>query len=309
MTVTLPKQTLPGRIVEVTLPAGEGGHPVSVGGQTALPLMPEGEYPNAASIGIEVRTGDEELPPSLARALDGKGTDPSAIARSLVQECGAQFLFLSLAGCHPDLGGHTVARGAGIVRNVLRAVPCPAIVGGCGEEETDALLFPAVAEAAPRPVFLSYADEKNYRLVAGAALAYGHGVVAWSPIDINMAKQANLLLGDIGMPPHRVLIDPLTGGLGYGLEYTYSIIERIRLAGLSGDAALARPILCHLGDSWKAREAMDSTEASWGDVVDRGRRWEEATAWACLAAGADLLVCRHPDNVRMLRRIAGTPWR
>jgi acetyl-CoA decarbonylase/synthase complex subunit delta len=288
MTVANPQQTFPGRIMEVTLPAGEGGRSVSVGGQTALPLLPEGERPNAAAIGIEIRTGDEDLPPSLSHAFGGKGTDPAVLAGNLVKESGAHFLFLSLAGCHPDLGGHAVSRGAGIVRDVLQAVPCPAIVGGCGEEETDALLFPAVAEAAQRPVFLSYADEKNYRLVAGAALAYGHGV---------------------GVPPHRVLIDPLTGGLGYGLEYTYSIVERIRLAGLSGDAALARPILCHLGDSWKAREALDTAEESWGDVIARGRRWEEATAWACLAAGADLLVCRHPDNVRTLRGMVGAPWR
>ncbi len=307
MTVVNPQQTFPGRITEVTLPAGEGGRSVSVGGQTSLPLLPEGEHPNGAAIGIEIGTGDEDLPPALIHAYGGKGTDPATLARNLVEESGAQFLFLSLGGCHPDLGGHPVSRGAGIVRDVLAAVSCPVIVGGCSEEETDVSLFPAVAEAAPRPVFLSYADEKNYRLVAGAALAYGHGVVSWSPIDINMAKQANLLLGDIGVPPDRILIDPLTGGLGYGLEYTYSIVERIRLAGLSGDAALARPILCHLGDSWKAREALDAAEESWGDVIARGRRWEEATAWACLAAGADLLVCRHPDNVRTLRGLVGAP--
>ncbi len=307
MTVHCPAPIFPGRILPVTLPAGKGGKDLSVGGQNSLPLLPEGEHPNPAAIGIEVRTGNEELPPSLARTIGEKREDPAELAVRLVADSGAQFLFLALAGCHPDLGGHPVSRGAGIVRDVLRAVPCPAIVGGCGEEETDALLIPAVAEAAPRPVFLSYADEKNYRLVAGAALAYGHGVVSWSPIDINMAKQVNLLLGDIGVPPQKILIDPLTGGLGYGLEYTYSIIERIRLAGLSGDAALARPILCHLGDAWKAREAMDSSEASWGDVIARGRRWEEATAWACLAAGADLLVCRHPDNVRTLRALLGSP--
>jgi acetyl-CoA decarbonylase/synthase complex subunit delta len=164
----------------------------------------------------------------------------------------------------------------------------------------DARLFPAVAEAAPRPVFLSYAEEKNYRLLAGAALAYGHGLVSWSPIDINMAKQINLLLADLGFPPERVIMDPLTGGLGYGLEYTCSIVERIRLAGLSGDAMLARPVLCHLGDAWKAREASDASEDGWGDADRRGRRWEEATGLACLAAGADLLVCRHPENVARL---------
>ncbi len=279
---------------------------MTVGGQNVLPLLPEGDCPNGAAVGMEVRTEVSDLPPSLARAYGGRADDPVAFARFCALECGARFLFLSLSGCHPDGGGRSVAEGTEIVRGVLAAVPHPVIVGGSGDEGVDAKLFPAVAEAAPRPVFLSYADEKNYRLLAGAAMAYGHGVVSWSPIDINMAKQVNLLLSDTGLPPERVLIDPLTGGLGYGLEYTYSIVERIRLAGLSGDAMLARPVLCHLGDAWKTREASDASEADWGDVDIRGRRWEEATGWACLAAGADLLVCRHPDNVSALGRQA---WR
>lgn len=306
MTVAFPAQPFPGRVLPVTLPAGAGGAPLTVGGQNVLPLLPEGECPNPAAVGMEVCTEVCDLPPSLARAHGERAADPVAMARFFAHECGARFLFLSLSGCHPDGGGRSVSEGAETVRRVLAAVPHPVIVGGSGDEDVDARLFPAVAEAAPRPVFLSYADEKNYRLLAGAAMAYGHGVVAWSPIDINMAKQLNLLLSDTGLPPDRVLVDPLTGGLGYGLEYTYSIVERIRLAGLSGDAMLARPILCHLGDAWKAREAVDASEAGWGDVDARGRRWEEATGWACLAAGADLVVCRHPENVRAL---GGQAWR
>jgi CO dehydrogenase/acetyl-CoA synthase delta subunit len=306
--VTIPSaaQAYPGRILSVTLPAGPGGTPVTVGGQNALPLVADGDRPHRPAIGMEIRTGACELPPSLARTLGDREKDPVAFAKTCAEEWGAQFLFLSLSGCHPDGGGQTVDEGARIARDVLAAVPCPAIVGGCGEEETDAKLFPAVAEAVPRPVFLSYADEKNYRLVGGAAMAYGHGVVSWSPIDINMAKQVNLLLSDIGVPPGRILIDPLTGGLGYGLEYTFSIVERIRLAGLGGDAMLARPVLCHLGDAWKAREAGEDGEPSWGDAAVRGRRWEEATGWACVAAGADLLVFRHPANVAVFR---GFGWR
>ncbi len=305
MTIPFPAQAFPNRILPVTLPAGPGGLAVTVGGQNALPLLIDGESPNGAAVGMEVRTDACDLPPSLTRAFGGRTADPVAFARFCALDCGARFLFLSLAGCHPDGGGRSAAEGADIARRVLAAVPHPVIVGGSGDEGVDATLFPAVAEAAPRPVFLSYADEKNYRLLAGAAMAYGHGVVAWSPIDINMAKQVNLLLSDTGLPPERVLIDPLTGGLGYGLEYTYSIVERIRLAGLSGDAMLARPVLCHLGDAWKAREA-DASEAGWGDANVRGRRWEEATGWACLAAGADLLVCRHPENVKAL---GGQAWR
>jgi len=306
VSVSIPQPTFPGRILEVTLPAVPGGAPVTVGGQNALPLLPEGEHPNAPAVGMELRSGAEELPPALAQAFGAMAADPLALAARCAGDWGARFLFLSLTGCHPDGDARSVPDGAALVREILAAVPVPVIVGGCGDEDVDAKLFPAVAEAAPRPVFLSYAEEKNYRLVAGAALAYGHGVVSWSPIDINMAKQVNLLLADLGFPAERVLMDPLTGGLGYGMEYTYSIIERIRLAGLSGDAMLARPILCQLGDAWKAREAADASESHWGDAVARGRRWEEATGLACLAAGADLLVCRHPENVR---RLSGASWR
>lgn len=306
MTLPSAANTYPRGILPVTLPAGPGGSPLTVGGQNALPLVPEGDRPHRAAVGMEIRTGAYDLPPSLADALGDRVNDPVALANACVCEWGAQFLFLFLSGCHPDGGGQTVEDGARIAREVLTAVPCPVIVGGCCEEEIDARLFPAVAEAAPRPVFLSYADEKNYRLVGGAAMAYGHGVVSWSPIDVNMAKQINLLLSDIGVPEERVLIDPLTGGLGYGLEYTFSIVERIRLAGLGGDGMLARPILCHLGDAWKAREAAETAEPSWGDAAAHGRRWEEATGWACFAAGADLLVCRHPANVAAFRGLA---WR
>ena len=306
MTVAAPEPGFPGRIVPVTLPAGPGGNAVTVGGQNALPLLPEGDHPNPPAVGMEVRSGAEELPPALADAIGPLAGDPVALAVRCAAAWGARFLFLSLNGCHPDGGGRSVADGAALAREILDAVAVPVIVGGCGDEDVDAKLFPAVAEAALRPVFLSCAEEKNYRLVAGAALAYGHGVVSWSPIDINMAKQINLLLADLGFPAERVLMDPLTGGLGIGLEYTYSIIERIRLAGLLGDGMLARPVLCLLGDAWKAREAAEAAEPLWGDPVVRGRRWEEATGLACLAAGADLVVCRHPENVA---RLAEASWR
>jgi len=54
------------------------------------------------------------------------------------------------------------------------------------------------------------------------------------------------------------------------MEYTYSIIERIRLAVSRGTPALAAPVLCHLGDAWKAREATDASEGTWGDVSAGG---------------------------------------
>ena len=131
----------------MTLPAGPGGTPVTVGGQNALPLLPEGERPNAPAVGMEVPTGTQELPPALAGTIGPFAGDPVAMARKCAGDWGARFLFLSLAGCHPDGGGQSVSFGAAVVREVLSTTPAPVIVGGCGDEEVDARLFPAVAEA------------------------------------------------------------------------------------------------------------------------------------------------------------------
>lgn len=254
---------------------------------------------------MEIPSVAGDLPPALAAAYGASADDPVALVR-LAEGAGAEFIFVSLSACHPDGAAWPVARGVDFAKSILCASTLPAIVSGSGDEMVDRDLFPALAEKAPRPIHIHFADEKNYRLVGGSALAYGHGVVSWSPIDINMARQANLLLADIGVPAERIIIDPLTGGLGYGLEYSYSIVERIKLAAAAGDAVLRRPVLCLLSDAWKSREASDDMESGWGDVVLRGKRWEEATGWACLAAGADLLAVRHPDNIRTFR---GTTWR
>src|SRR5512140_2714059 len=135
VSVALPIPVFPGRILAVTLPAGPGGAPVTVGGQNALPLLPEGEHPNAPAVGMEVRTRTMERPPALAGTIGPFAGDPAAMARKCAGDWGARFLFLSLAGCHPDGGGQSVLEGAAIVREVLSATPVPVIVGGCGDEE------------------------------------------------------------------------------------------------------------------------------------------------------------------------------
>jgi acetyl-CoA decarbonylase/synthase complex subunit delta len=136
-------------------------------------------------------------------------------------------------------------------------------------------------------------------------VAYGHVLVGESPIDVNIAKQLNILLADANVDLNRVLIDPLTGGLGYGLEYTYSVMERIRLAALGGDAMLNCPLVCLVGEeAWKAKESRvpADKEPLWGNQPERGIHWEVATAMALIEAGAEVVVLRHPEALARIRK-------
>jgi acetyl-CoA decarbonylase/synthase complex subunit delta len=144
------------------------------------------------------------------------------------------------------------------------------------------------------------AVQDNYKTIVAAALADGHNIIAESPIDINIAKQLNILISDMGLPLERIVIDPTIGALGYGLEYAYSIMERARLAALSGDKTVASPFICFVGqEAWRAKEAKASiTEfPSWGPEEKRGILWETLTATALIQTGADILVMRHPKAV------------
>jgi acetyl-CoA decarbonylase/synthase complex subunit delta len=161
------------------------------------------------------------------------------------------------------------------------------------------------AGCAGERLLLNWVENENYRTIAGAALAYGHCVVAQSPIDVNLAKQLNILLGSMDLPRDRIIMDALTGALGYGLEYVYSVTERIRLTGLGGDKALAFPIIACVGqEAWKVKEASAPASAfpAWGDRARRAVLWEVQTAMPLVLAGADLVVLRHPDSLAIVRR-------
>jgi acetyl-CoA decarbonylase/synthase complex subunit delta len=165
------------------------------------------------------------------------------------------------------------------------------IVIGCGDDEKDNAMLPVVSEALKgRQCLIGSATQDNYKTLTVSALADGHSIIAESPIDINIAKQLNILISDMGLPLERIIIDPTTGALGYGLEYAYSIMERARLAALSGDKTVASPFICFIGqEAWKAKEAKVS--------LQQGIIWEAMTAAALLEAGADILVMRHPAAI------------
>jgi acetyl-CoA decarbonylase/synthase complex subunit delta len=135
-------------------------------------------------------------------------------------------------------------------------------------------------------------------------MANGHLVSARTPMDVNLAKQLNILISDMGFPLDRVLMDPTTGALGYGIEYGYSAMERLRLAALQGDAMTQLPMLVTPGfEAWKTKEAKigEGVPESWGDWEHRSINWETLTALTLLESGADIVVLRHPESIRRVR--------
>jgi acetyl-CoA decarbonylase/synthase complex subunit delta len=160
--------------------------------------------------------------------------DPAEWAK-LAVERGADLIALKLRSCHPERGDAGPTEAVSVVDRVLAAVGVPIIVYGPGVADKDNEVLVAVAEATKgERLTLGICEDKNYRTIVAAALGNGHVVAAFSPIDVNLAKQLNILISDMGLPLERVLMDPNTGALGYGLEYTYSVMERLRLAALAG---------------------------------------------------------------------------
>jgi acetyl-CoA decarbonylase/synthase complex subunit delta len=191
------------------------------------------------------------------------------------------------------------------VKNVLAATGLPLIVRGPGQAELDNELLVAVAEAAKgEQIALGLCEDKNYRTIVAAALAHGQLVISSTPMDVNLSKQIIILISDMALPLNRILMDPTTGALGYGIEYGYSVMERLRIAALTGDTMTQQPMICFVGEeSWRQKEskAGGGVPEAWGDWAKRGVTWEAMTATALLHAGADIVTIRHPETVQIVK--------
>jgi len=311
VTVEIPKEKWTGKIRAVTLGAttAEGGSrskTVTVGGQNTLPFLHfEGNTPNPPIIGIEIQDGyPADWSPVLLEAWGDVLYDPAAWAKK-AEELGADVVVLRLRGTNAEGQPTTAKQAAATIKAILSATGLPVVVRGPGQAERDNELLVAVAEAAPgEKLALGLCEDKNYRTIVAGALAHGHLVMASSPIDVNLAKQLNILISDMRLPLDRVLMDPTTGALGYGLEYTYSVMERLRLAALTGDGMTQQPMICFIGEeSWRQKEsrAAEGVPKQWGDIARRAVTWEIVTATALLESGADIVVLRHPKTIGVIR--------
>ncbi len=308
MTLEVPKEKWSGKIGELVIGATseEGGtrsKKVIVGGSTTLPyLYFEGDHPHPPAIAMEILdVVPEDYPEQVKNVIGDVLNSPGTWAKKCVDEYGADLICLKLIGTNPEEQDRSPEDAGKTVREVLDSVGVPLIIYGCGNEEKDAKVMEVVSNVAKgERCLLGLAEEDAFKSLSVAAMANNHGVVAFSNLDINLAKQMNILLTDFGVKLEDIIMDPLMAGLGYGLEYSYSVMERIRLAALMGDKMLQVPMICDASVAWKARESfIDSPE--WGDPVKRGPIWESLTAVGALTAGADLLIIRHPETMKIVR--------
>jgi acetyl-CoA decarbonylase/synthase complex subunit delta len=316
MTFEIPRETNPGKIVEVTIgaTAAQGGtrsRSVTIGGSTALPFhFFEGLHPHRPVVAMEVfDRAPAKYPDSLREYFQDVLDKPGEMARRCVADFGAEVVSVRLEGTHPEKGNRSAEEAVEVVRDVLAAVEVPLIITGHSHFEKNNEVMKKVCEAtAGENCLINFVETNNYKTIAAACLAYHHTLVAQTPIDVNLAKQLNILLGDMNFPQDRLVMDPLTGALGYGLEYSYSIMERIRNDGLAGDRMLAFPMLITPGPECakvKEARAVEKDYPQWGDEKRRGAYWEIATAMSLLIAGADLLIMDHPRAVEVVRQQIG----
>jgi acetyl-CoA decarbonylase/synthase complex subunit delta len=307
MPVEIPKEKWPGAVRTITLgaTAAEGGtrsHTVTIGGETALPFMHfESETPNPPKVAIEIKDHrPDDWSPLLLETWKEVVDDPAKWAQA-AEAAGADLIVLALSLNDVD-GKPTTPDGAvKSVKAVLGATGLPLLVFGPGQAEADNTLLVAVAEATKgERLVLGICEDKNYRTIVATAMANGHLVSARTPMDVNLSKQLNILVSDMGLPLDRILMDPTTGALGYGIEYGFSVMERLRLAALQGDSMTQFPMIVTPGfEAWKTKESKvgQGVPASWGDWLQRAIIWEVLTASTLLESGADIIVLRHPESV------------
>jgi len=310
MAYEVPKISYSGRIKEIKL--GRGEKAVTIGGENSFPFhLFEGEMPHPPVIAFEVYDcKPEEWAPAIIQPFQDVIDNPVAWAKKCINEFDAKLICLRLASTDPNGLDKSADEIAPVVKEVADSIEVPLMVWGCENDEKDAVVLPKMAEVCQdKGLILGPATDKNYKKIGAAAIAYKHTVVASTPIDINLAKQLNILLGDLGVPDEQIIVDPNIGGcsLGYGLEYAYSVMERDRQAALTQqDAKLQFPMVANFAtDVWKKKEVKQSQKDNpkLGNETNRGILLEALTGVTLLLAGGDLLIMRHPEAIKLVRKV------
>lgn len=307
MSFVVPKESFNGKVLAVDF--GKDDKALSIGGETCLPFLSfEGEVPNRPVIAFEIQDcAPDDWPDTVKNVYKDVGGSPVTWAKYCQNELKAKAIALRLSSTHPDRGDRSAEDAAKTVKDVLAAVQVPLIILGSNHIEKDASVLVAAAQAASgNNCIIGKAQEGNYKTIVAAALAHNHKLIAMSELDINLAKQLNILITQMGFDKAKLITDPMCAALGYGLEYTYSVMERIRLAGLAqNDPTMQPPILGDVGMYvWKIKEtvASETDVPDWGTLVERGIAWETVTATSMILAGTNLLIMRHPRAVENVEK-------
>jgi len=308
MAFDLPKLSYSGQIKEITL--GEGDKAITVGGETSYPFhLFEGDLPHVPKIAMEVYdTPPDNWAAAAMEPFNGVTDDPVAWAKKCIDDYGADMICLQLESTDPNNLDRSAPEAAEIAKKVADAINVPLIVWGTANHAKDTEVLRKVCELCQgKSLIIGPVEEGDYKKIAAAAIGYQHTIAASTPIDINLAKQLNILLGNLGVADDRLLIDPTVSGIGYGIEYCYSVMERIRVAALTQqDEKLQLPIICNISkETWKTKEVKIPTkeDPKLGNAEKRGILLEAMSAMALLLAGADILVMRHPEAIKLTREM------
>ncbi len=308
MAVEIPKTAYTGKIKQVVLGTGPGA--VTVGGETAYPFyLFEGQMPNVPKIAMEVwDCPPEDWAEAALLPFTGVTDNPVAWAKKCILDYKAEMICLQLISTDPNGLNRGAEEAAQLVKTVADAISVPLIVWGTANHDKDTEVLRRVSELCQgKSLILGPVEEGDHKRIGAAAMAYKHTIAASTPIDINLAKQLNILLGNLGVPDQQIVVDPTVSGIGYGIEYCYSVMERMRMAGLAQqDEKLQFPIICNISkEVWKTKEAKiaASEDPKMGDASKRGILLEAMSAMSLLLAGADVLVMRHPEAIRLIREM------
>jgi len=303
----IPKQPYSGKIGEVVIGTGPGA--VKLGGEDSYPFhLFEGNMPNPPKIAMEIWDYDpsEEWPAAAIEPFKDVISSPDTWAKKCVDEYGADMIALQLKGTDPNGMDKGADEAAEVAKKVSDAIDVPLVLWGTANNQKDEEVLKKISESCEGKNFaLAPVEEANHKGIGASALGYQHAIVSSSPIDVNLAKQLNILLGNLGVQSDKIVIDPTTGGLGYGLEYSYSVMERIMMAALTQeDDKLQLPMICNVGNEvWKCKEAGQTIDEvpTMGDPERRGILMETVAAVCYLLSGADVVILRHPESVRLTR--------
>jgi len=308
-----------GEIEEVTIGAtsADGGtreRTVTIGGEKSLAFYNfDAQMPHPPVISVDCF----DMPIPLARAVreyyEDVTEDPGEWAKKNVREFGADMVTIHLISTDPTIKDTPAREAAKTVEEVLQAVKVPIVIGGSGNPDKDPEVLEAAAEAAEgeRCLIASANLNMDYERIAKAALKHGHVILSWTQLDINAQKTLNRYLFKLGVPREDIVIDPTTAALGYGLDYAFTNIERMRISALKGDTDLAFPISCGITNAWGAREAWmkdspSKEDSDWGPAAYRGQMYEIITGLTLGLAGGDMFMMMHPNAASTVKKVTQT---
>ncbi len=313
MSFELPKDKWSGKVQEVVFgaTAEQGGtrtSTITVGGETTMPFIHfEADTPHRPVLGLEIKDfAPDDWSPLLKETWGDVMNSPADWAKA-AEAAGADMILLTLSLTDSDGNPNTPDAAVAATKAVLEATGLPLAVFGPGQADLDnELLVPVATACQGERVILGVCEDKNYRTIAAAAMASDNLVVGRTPMDVNLSKQLNILIKDTGIPFDRIIMDPTTGALGYGIEYGYSVMERLRMSALRGDAMTQSPMMVVVGhETWKTKEAKvgDDVPETWGEWEERAITWETLTAVSLIETGADIVILRHPETLKRVRAV------